>query len=472
MANKIIWQAQPKQAAFLRRKEYEVLYGGAAGGGKSDAMLMEALRQINIPNYRGIIFRSTYPQLEALISRSREIYPLAAPGARYNRSDKRWLFPSGACVFFGYMQRDDDRYNYQGKPYDFVGFDELTQFTEVQYKYLMSRNRPTGPNTRVYMRATANPGGKGHAWVKARFIDVAPPMTPIIDKVSITDPDGKTLNMERTRIYIPATVFDNKRLLANDPGYLANLGMLPDAERDALLYGKWDSFSGQVFREWRNNPNPAGTWTHVIEPFSVPKNWSIMRSMDWGYSRPYSVHWYTMDQYGRIYCIRELYGCTGTANEGVKETPFEVAAKIRQIEDTDPNIKGRKVTGVADPAIFSRDHGDSIADQMAVHPYYVVFSPADHTRIAGKMQCHYRLAFDDDGLPMFQVFNTCKHFIRTIPTLVYSEKDVEDIDTDLEDHIYDEWRYMMMEHLIKPRRNADKLALPYGDPLNMFNDRR
>ena len=162
MAN-VIWTPQPKQALWMSRPEYESLYGGAAGGGKSDAMIVEAIRQVDNPHYRGIVFRDTVPQLEALMSRSEELYPKAFPKAKFNENKKVWKFPSGAKMFFGYMQRDQDRFNYQGKPYDFIGFDELTHFSYLQYQYMKSRNRPNGPGTRVYIRATANPDGKGMA---------------------------------------------------------------------------------------------------------------------------------------------------------------------------------------------------------------------------------------------------------------------------------------------------------------------
>lgn len=164
--SKIIWEPQPKQIAFMERPEYEALYGGAAGGGKSDALIAEALRQVEIPHYRAIIFRKTYPQLSELIDRSYEIYKAAYPRAVYNESKHFWKFPSGAKIYFGAMQYTKDRKNYQGKRYDFVAFDELTHFTWDEYSYLFSRNRPGKSGTRVYMRATANPGGIGHGWVK------------------------------------------------------------------------------------------------------------------------------------------------------------------------------------------------------------------------------------------------------------------------------------------------------------------
>lgn len=464
---KVIWTPQARQKAFMERWEDEALYGGAAGGGKSDALLAEALRQVHIPNYRGIVFRQTYPQLEALISRSLELYKAAYPKAKYNDTKKVWTFPSGSQMFFGYMLREKDKYNYQGKPYDFIGFDELTQFSMTQYEYLRSRNRPTGPGTRVYMRATANPGGVGHGWVKERFISAAVPNTTIWTNEEILSPEGKKIKVRSSRIFIPSTVFDNKELLKNDPQYLARLAILPEAERNALLYGDWDSFSGQVFMEWRNDPvhYKDRRKTHVIEPFRIPSGWKIYRGFDWGYSKPFSVGWYAVDYQGRMYRIRELYGCTGVPNVGVKWTAQEVARKIREIETTDENIKGRRVWALADPAIFAQDGGESIADMMAKEG--VFFDKADHTRIAGKMQMHYRFAFDVEEKPMLYIFNTCRHFIRTIPALVYDDTDVEDIDTDTEDHIYDECRYVCMANPIPPRENVLHRIEIKDDPLDM-----
>lgn len=457
--------------AFMSRPEYECLYGGAAGGGKSDALLAEALRQVNIPHYKGIIFRKTYPQLSELIDRSRELYGLAFPQAKYNDSKHYWLFPSGAKIYFGSMQYTKDRTNYQGKRYDFIAFDELTHFTWDEYSYMFSRNRPNGAGTRVYMRATTNPGGIGHGWVKDRFITAAPPMQPICDNYKVCAPDGSIIEMERQRIFIPSTVFDNKKLLDNDPNYLANLAMMPDAERDALLYGDWDSFSGQVFREWKNDPTHYDDqrFTHVIEPFKIPQSYQIYRGFDFGYAKPFSVAWYAVDTEGRIYRIKEYYGCTGKPNEGVRMNPVEIAAEIKRIENEDANLKNRRITGIADPSIFDESRGESVAAMMERSPNFIFWERGDNTRIAGKMQYHYRLAFDDEGIPMFYCFNTCKHFIRTVPTLVYDEKNVEDINTNTEDHIYDECRYVLMENPIAPRKNIMQ-SMPKDDPLNLYTD--
>jgi len=454
----------------MQRPEFECLYGGAAGGGKSDALLAEALRQVDIPTYRGIMFRDTYPQLEALISRSRMLYKSAFPKCRYNKSDKVWTFPSGAQIFFGYMQRDDDRFDYQGKSYDFIGFDEVTHFSYLMYSYMFSRCRPTGSTpgrpTRQYIRATCNPEGKGMGWVKERFVTPAKPKTTIWANMKIITPEGKEMSLYRDRIFIPSTVFDNKKLLESDPNYLATLASLPEAEREALLYGSWDSFQGQVFREWKNDPEhyKDRKWTHVIEPFDIPLSWKIIRSFDYGYAKPFSVGWNAVDHEGRMYRIHEWYGCTGTPNTGLQIEPREIASTIKEIEANNELLKHHRITeAVADPAIFERSTGPSIAEIMEKERVY--WTPADNTRLAGKMQYHYRLAFDKFGDPMFQVFNTCKDFIRCIPVLVYSDKHPEDIDTDMEDHDYDEQRYAFMYNPINPRANV-LTAIDYDDPLN------
>ncbi len=461
----VVWQPQEKQRLFLSRPEYEALYGGAAGGGKSDALVIEALRQVHVPHYKALILRKTFPQLAELVEKTERYYPRAFPRARYSAAAHVWSFPSGAKIVFGSMQHTADRLKYQGQAFDYIAFDELTHFTWEEYSYLFSRNRPNGPGTRVYIRATANPGGVGHGWVKARFVDPAPPGTPVAETVEWTEPDGSLRRETLSRVFIPSTVFDNPALLRSDPGYVRRLAALPDAERRALLLGDWDSFSGQVFLEWRDDPAHYAdrVRTHVVDPFEIPADWRIWCSLDWGYSRPFSVGWYAVAPDRRLYRVRELYGCTGTPNEGVKWEPGRLARQIREIEAADPNLAGREIRRVGDPAIWGSDGAESIGALMERERVY--FTKGVNARLDGKMQVHNRLAFDAGERPMLYVFRTCRNLIRTLPALVYDAADVEDVDTRGEDHAYDELRYVCMANPIpapaseKPRpRGFDPLA--------------
>lgn len=468
---RVVWSPQPRQRAFMSRPEDEALYGGAAGGGKSEALVMEALRQVDVGHYRALILRKSFPQLSELIDKSLRYYPRVYPGAKFNASSHTWTFPSGAKIRFGSLPHPQDRTSFQGLCYDFIGFDELTHFSREEYMYLLSRNRPGGPGTRCYVRATANPGGIGHGWVKERFITAGPPGRTVWESYPILFPDGHTEVRRRSRVFIPSTVFDNEILLRNDPEYLTRLASLPEADRKALLYGDWDSFSGQVFLEWRNNPahyrDRIGT--HVISPFRIPSDWRLYRGFDWGYRHPFSVCWFAEDKDGRLYHIRELYGCASDGHgqvlpdTGVMWTAKRIAEEIARIEREDPNLAGRPITGVADPAIFQRDGGESVGELMESGRVY--WDKGDNTRLAGKQQFHNRLAFGDDGRPMLYVFSTCRHFIRTIPALVYSTVNVEDVDTAGEDHIYDAARYVLMEvPCAAPQRAALPLAGSF-DPL-------
>lgn len=439
----------------MSRMEDEGFYGGAAGGGKSDYLIIEALRQVDKPCYRALILRKIVKELKQLTERAYEYYKAAYPNVRYNATTRTFRFPSGATIQFDSLFRAADKLKYQGLQYEFVGFDELTQFLYEEYDYLKSRNRANGAGMRVYMRATGNPGGVGHGWVKQYFVTAGEPNKTVWSKAEVKMPDGKLKTFWTSKVFIPSSVFDNKHLLKNDPEYLKRLATMSEAERNALLYGNWDSFSGQVFTEFINDPTHYvdRRFTHVIADFRVPSGWRIIRSLDWGYTKPFSVGWHAVDNDGRYYRIREYYGCTSEPNTGVKYDAAKVAQAIKQIEEQDVNLKGRSIMGVADPAIFTEDgSGQSISAIM--QKYGVYFSRGDNARLAGKMQYHYRLAFDEDGIPMFYVFQSCKNFIRTVPNLVYSERNVEDIDTDGEDHIYDESRYAIMVNAITPRRNV------------------
>ncbi|MBQ3427378.1 MAG: phage terminase large subunit [Clostridia bacterium] len=460
----IIWQPQPRQAEFMSRPEYEVLYGGAAGGGKSDAIIAEALRQVDNPNYRAIIFRKTYPQCRELIIKSLRIYKAACPGAEYNGSEHYWRFPSGAKIYFGSMPNSTSYLAYQGLSYAYIAFDELTHFSIEEYEYMISRNRADGAGLRVYIRATANPGGIGHGWVKERFITASEPGVPYTVKSEVIDKSGKKITVSRDRVFIPSSIFDNKALLENDPGYLANLAMLPESQKKALLYGDWDSYEGQVFTEFRNDPSGylSRRYSHVIEPFPIPRSWRRYRSFDFGYSRPFAVQWWAVDHDGRAYLYRQLYGSNGSPNVGVRTEPRELARRIRRIEDELET--GNTIYGIADPSIWDESRGRDGTIISLFEAEGVFFEKGKNDRLSGKMQCHYRFAFDDEGLPMAYIFKTCKPFLRTIPNLVYDEVNVEDVNTAQEDHDYDAMRYFFMANPLPPRIAAAAKPKPF-DPL-------
>lgn len=461
----VIWKPQPRQVAFMQRTEYEALYGGSAGGGKSDALLAEALRQVNHKHYRAIIFRKTYPETQELVDRSWDIYKRAFPKAKYNENKHFWQFPSGAKIYFGSMQHTKDRKKYQGRQYAFIGFDEVTHFSWQEYSYMFSRNRPKAQGLISYIRCATNPGGVGHGWVKDRFIQGKIPNKRYVETIIVEGVEYK-----KDRVFIPSTVFDNKILLENDPNYIASLAMLPDAEMQALLYGDWNSFQGQAFGEWKDDSAhyKDRLWTHVIEPFEIPKEWTIYRSFDFGYSKPFSCAWWAVDHDKRMYRIIELYGCTSQPNTGVKWEPNKIFSEIRNMELNHRWLKGKHINGIADPSIWDASRGESIAETAEKHRVY--FEKGDNERLAGKMQFHYRLAFDENGFPMVYVFETCKAFIRTVPSLVYDEKKAEDIDTDGEDHVYDDSRYLFMSNPLAPRKTAQKIEIK-DDPLNQHQQR-
>ena len=480
----VVWRPQTRQFDFMTRPEYEALYGGAAGGGKSDALVIEATRQVHIPYYKALIIRKTFPQLTELIEKSQRYYSVAFPKAKYNESKHTWTFPSGAKIVFGSMQHPKDKLNYQGKAYDFVAFDELTHFTYEEYVYLKSRNRPNGPGTRCYIRSTANPGGVGHGWVKERFITAGKPMETIWEKVMINHPDGKIEEKWESRVFVPSSVFDNKILLENDPNYLTRLASMPEAEKNALLYGDWDSFSGQYFSEWRDSPdikkcNEAGItpeealvqrrFTHVIEPFEIPRGWNIMRSYDFGYNKPFSLQYWACDYDGVLYNFLEVYGCTQTPNEGIKWTPEEQFAYFAEVERTHPMLKGRKIVdSVADPSIWDASRGVSTAE--IAYRYGIYFTPGDNERIAGWLMMRYYLQFDQNGYPRMYFFNNCKAARRTIPLMLFSETKPEDLNSDLEDHVCDSIRYMAMSRPIKPIIPVERKVI-LSDPLDQFKNK-
>ncbi|MDR2513844.1 MAG: phage terminase large subunit [Christensenellaceae bacterium] len=418
-----------KQRAFFLARQKYVGYGGARGGGKSWAIRTKAvLLCLRYPGIKVMIVRRTYPELTANhILPLREL--LGAHIARYHEQRKEYRFSSGSTITFRYCASEKDMGAFQGLEIDALFLDEATQMDERVFQMLTACVRGTNAfPKRFYL--TCNPGGRGHAWFKRLFIDRS-------FKES-ENPDEYT--------FIQALPQDNAALMRAQPDYIDQLKSLPHSLREAWLYGKWDVFSGQVFAEWRDVPEEyaTGVGTHVIDPIDIPAWWPIYRGFDFGYSKPFACYWASVSPDERIYVIRELYGIRGDeADAGAQMEPREIAERIRRIEHE--SFHGREIIGIADPAIFAHDRGESIAQIMAgPYPAGVIFSKGDHRRLPGLMQVHRRLAFGADGRPMLQVFSTCKHLIRTLPALVYDERDVEDVDTSQEDHAYDALRYILM----------------------------
>ena len=444
-------QINPKQVRFMKAKKKHVGFGGARGGGKSWSIRTKAkLLSFKYAGIRILIVRRTYPELvnNHINYLRQELLGIA----KYNDKDKVLKFANGSTINFMYCARDLDLDRLQGTEYDIIFLDEATQLSEYQMKTITACLR--GVNNfpkRVYY--TCNPGGQGHGYIKRIFIDKK--------YEEGENPDEYE--------FIQSLVTDNTALMESQPDYIKQLEALPPKLREAWLHGKWDIFEGQFFEEFKDAPEHYldRQWTHVIEPFDIPAEWNVYRSYDFGYAKPFSCAWWAVDKEGCLYRIAELYGCTNIPNEGVKWTPDKQFQKIREMETEHPYLKGRDIWGVADPAIWDASRGDAINDTAL--KYGINFSKGDNKRIAGWMQMHYRMAFDDNGYPMMYVFNTCKAFIRTIPLLMYSTTNVEDLDTDQEDHVADEARYMCMSKPITPKSKSVEKPIA-DDPLNMIAD--
>ena len=421
------------QTDFLAAAEKDVLYGGAAGGGKSFAMLIDPLRYCHIAEHRALILRRSMPELRELIDKSRELYPKAFKGAKFREVEKLWNFPSGAKIEFGFLERDADVYRYQGQAYSWIGFDEITHLpTEFGWNYLASRLRTTHPDLKTYLRCTANPGGVGAQWVKKRYIEASEPNKTFKGK------DGLT------RKFIPALLQDNP-YLAEDGEYERMLQSLPAVQRRQLLEGNWDVAEGAAFAEFTKD-------VHVIPPFELPSWWERIKGLDYGYAAESCCLWAAIDPDDKTIIIyRELYrkGLTGDA----------LADTITRMEENE--IKS--IPGVLDTAAWSKTGytGPTIGEILVNKGHKL--RRADKNRIAGKTQIHEHLRQrEGTGRPRLQIFSNCVNLIKELQGIPLSTTNPEDVDTKAADHAYDALRYMLMS---RPRMDH-----PYDRMLRIKSD--
>ena len=452
-----------KQYIFMNSTTRHTAYGGARGGGKSWVIREQAVMDASThgrPNKwsNGIkicIIRRTLRDL--ILNHLEELKLITRDIAKYNANDKCFYFANGATIQFAYCDNDNDADHFQGIEYDEIFIEEATQLKEEWIKKIAASCRGVNdfPHRVFY---TCNPGGPGHAYIKRLFVDRIFQGNELAEDYS----------------FVQAKVTDNLILQKYSPEYVNFLDNLPPTIRRAWRDGDWQIYQGSYFPEFVNDPDhyEDQLWTHVISPIPIRKHWTIYRGLDWGFFRPFSVSWYAITEDGVMIRFKELYGVQKSGNEslpneGVQWPPEKVFQKIREIEENDPDLKGKQIIGIADPAIFQSQTGTSIADTGMECGVY--FLPGDHTRLAGWMQCRYRLQFSDGGVPRFYVTTDCPEFIRTIPLLQHDDHDVEDCQSESEDHIADEWRYVCMANVIKPIVEEPEYKPMYGaDPLNMF----
>ena len=429
----ILFEPNPgPQTEFLASTEQEVLYGGSAGGGKSYAMIADPVRYLNNPNAQMLLVRRSTEELRELISVSKQLYPRAIPGIKFMERDKTWVAPSGATLWMSYLDRDDDVMRYQGQAFNWIGFDELTQWsTPYPWNYMRSRLRTTkASGLPLYMRATTNPGGPGHQWVKKTFIDPGTPRKPFW----ATDPEtGETIAWPKghtregqplfKRRFIPATLFDNP-YLADDGMYEANLLSLPEHQRRQLLEGDWDINEGAAFPEFNRR-------IHVVEPFDIPHSWPKFRAADYGYGSYSGIVWIAVAPDEQLIVYREMYV--------QKVLATDLADMILEAE-SEEKIR----YGVLDSSLWHKrgDTGPSLAEQMIVKGCR--WRPADRSkgsRVSGKNEIHRRLQVDEfTEQPRLVIFNTCKNLISQLPSIPLDKNNPEDVDTHAEDHLYDALR--------------------------------
>ena len=452
----VIWAPQEgPQTALIECPIFEVFYGGARGGGKTESSIGDWLEHSSkyAVDAIGIFVRRKFKQLAEVIARTKQLFPKL--GAKYNEQKAEWLMANGARLKFVYLERDSDAEEYQGHNYTRVYVEEVTNFPSPSPINKLRATLRSGAGVPVGMRLTGNPGGPGHNWVKDRYINPDPKGYKIITESCLVEIDGEVREVSLERVFIPSKLGDNMLLLRNDPTYVLRLRQSgSEALVKAWLEGNWDIVDGAYFSEFDENK-------HVIDRNIIkwaPPTTVRFRSFDWGSAKPFSVGWWAIADgkwgdlpYGAIFKYREWYGASGP-NKGLGMRADEVAAEILAQEQNE-----RIRYAVADPSIFIRNGGPSIAESMA----RCRWRRADNKRIPGWEQVRQRLA-GDDGIPMMYFGDNCEDTIRTLPVLQHDEKDVEDLDTDGEDHAADEIRYACMSRPWKPKIILPEPGIKYS----------
>ena len=438
LAQEVVFKPNPgPQTEFLSSSEREVLYGGAAGGGKSYAMLADPLHGLNNPNFSGLLVRHTTEELRELIQKSQELYPRAIPGIKWSERKSQWTSPQGGRLWMSYLDKDTDVTRYQGQAFNWIGFDELTQWSSpYAWDYMRSRLRSAhSKDLGLYMRGTTNPGGNGHGWVKKMFIDPAPANTPywatsVETGETIRYPAGHSRAGDPLfkRRFIPASLFDNP-YLAEGGDYEAMLLSLPEHQKKQLLEGNWDVNEGAAFPEF----NRA---IHVVKDFKIPSSWTRFRACDYGYGSYSGVVWFAVSPSEQLIVYRELY-CS-------KVTATDLADMILNAEAEDGTIR----YGVLDSSLWHNrgDTGPSLAEQMNMKGCR--WRPSDRSRgsrVSGKNEIHRRLQVDEfTEEPRLVFMASCTNTIAQIPSIPLDKRNPEDVDTNAEDHLYDALRYGIM----------------------------
>lgn len=439
------------QALFLTCPIHEVLYEGTRGPGKTESLLASFSQHCGKgfgPNWRGVLFRQTYKQLADAVIKSSRIFRECFPGARFNRGSYVWHFPDGEELLLRSARIPDDYWDYHGHEYPWIGWEELTSWKDDNlYLTMMSCNRSSFPGMPRMYRSTTNPFGVGFRWVKTRFITPAPRGRIIRDESG------------NERVAIHGHLSENPYLLRADRGYVDRLNAITDPNvRKAWRDGSWDiNAGGAVDDVWDER-------VHLIEPFAIPAHWPVYRSFDWGSARPFSVGWHAISPgedvrladgtwrgfpAGTTIRVAEYYGSSGAPNVGINLSNAELGQRVRQREEVMPWRRQIRA-GAADSAIYEGSNGfeRTIAGDLEKEGVY--FLPASK----GPGSRRRRLQLLRSALaagrvsgplekPALFAFNSCREFRRQIPDLPRDPKDPECVDTEAEDHLFDELTYQL-----------------------------